>query len=224
MDKREILEKFDFFADADRARRQEIEEGAKAVSLSPGDFYFHEGDVCSSVALIGRGDVRVYKSGESGREITLYHVRSGETCFLTASCLLANIDYPASAVADIETDALLFSSSLFQGWLGDDNLVQNFIFKTLSLRISEVMSLIEEICFNKMDKRLSEYLLQRFKNDGSLVREIECTHEQIALELGSAREVISRILQELKRSGAIELARKKITLKDIDKLSAMIDT
>ncbi len=85
------------------------------------------------------------------------------------------------------------------------------------------MSLIEETCFNKMDRRLSEYLLQRFKNDGSPVWEIECTHEQIAMELGSAREVISRILQELKRSGAIELARKKITLKDMDKLRAMID-
>ncbi len=123
MDKREILEQFNFFTDADVARQLEIEEVAKAVSLSPGDFYFHEGDPCSGVAIIGRGDVRVYKSsGETGRE-TLYHVRSGETCFLTASCLLANIDYPASAVADIETDALIFPSTLFQRWLGDDNLV-----------------------------------------------------------------------------------------------------
>ncbi|MFQ5586614.1 MAG: Crp/Fnr family transcriptional regulator, partial [Thermodesulfobacteriota bacterium] len=218
MDKKDILKKYQFYNEAEPTQQEEYEQRGNIATLHAGDFYFHEGDSCRHVALIGEGDIRVYKSGASGREVTLYHVGSGETCTLTASCILANINYPATAVAESETVALLYPAAVFREWIITRKEIQSFVFQALASRMSTVMSLVEEITFNKMDCRVAEYLLHRFTKMGNQVSTIQSTHEQIASELGSAREVISRILQEFKRLGAIELARKQIIIKDIEKL------
>ncbi len=223
MSKTEILENFPFYAEAGRTSRQMLEDAASAVKLRPGDFYFFEGDSCHQIALLGSGSIRVYKQGASGREITLYHVGAGETCILTASCVLAGMTYPACAIAELETEAVVFPAATFRNWVARDERVRQFVFKTLASRMSTVMALVEEIAFNRLDSRLAHYLRQSFANEGRPVRVLHATHEKIAAELGSAREVISRLLKEFERTGAIKLTRGRITLNDAGSLQRYLE-
>ncbi|RMF61336.1 MAG: Crp/Fnr family transcriptional regulator [Calditrichaeota bacterium] len=221
MDKIEILKRYPFYTNTSAAFRRELEEAAVTAQLSQGQYYFHEGDACTQVALVGKGSIRVYKSGESGREITLYHVRSGETCILTASCVLAGMAYPAHGLVESDIEAAVFPAPRFRQWVAKREEVRQFVFETLAARMAEVMALVEEITFNKLDRRLVSYLLKRFANEGRPLKFLHLTHEQIAVELGSAREVISRILKDLERLGALELSRCRIGLKDEQKLRRM---
>ncbi|MFQ5674789.1 MAG: Crp/Fnr family transcriptional regulator [bacterium] len=214
MEKIEILKKYRFYTEANPGFQKELEQAASMAQLNAGDFYFLEGGTCTQIALLGKGSIRVYKQGESGRQITLYHVVSGETCILTASCLLSGMNYPASATAESDSTAVVFSAPTFRKWVAADEGIRQFVFETLAIRMANVMSLVEEIVFNRMDQRLAQYLQQRFANERRPLRIIQATHEQIASDLGTAREVISRLLKELERLGAIELTRGRISLGD----------
>jgi len=195
-----------------------MENASIAVKLKAGAPYFYEGDQCKQIALIGIGSVRVYKTGESGREITLYHVMPGETCVLSVSRFLGEKNYPANAIVESETEAVVIDSGFFRRCIDSKQEVRKFVFSTLAMRLTNVLSLLEEITFNRVDQRLSEYLLKNFTNGKRESRSINTTHEQIALELGTAREVISRFLKELERMGTIEISRGMIVLKDKKKL------
>ena len=212
MDTHDILAQFPFYHSLPARWQQRLAETAKTASLPVGAFYFHEGDACTQIALVGGGDIRVYKSGETGREITLYHVRAGGTCILTASCVLAGKRYPASASVERAAEAVLFPAAEFRQWVAESDQIRKFVFETLASRMSEVMALIEEITFRKMDTRLASFLLERFANNGRPLTTLHLTHEQIAIELGSAREVVSRLLKEFERRGAIAMTRGRLKL------------
>lgn len=214
MTKEEILKKFPFFQKAKPIFKDELLDLAMPASLTKGYFLFHEGDLCSQIALVGKGRIRVYKSAESGREITLYHVREGETCILSASCILSGMKYPAHAVAESEVTGIIFPAARFREWIATRESIRDFIFKTLATRMTHMMTLVEEITFNKMEQRLGDYLIRRFENEGRPLRVLNLTHEQIATDLGSARKVVSRLLKDFERQGVIQLARGKIVLQD----------
>ncbi len=162
--------------------------------------------------------MRVYKTGETGRQITLYHVLPGETCILTASCVLGERGYPANAVVVSDIEAAVLDAGFFRLCIDTVPGVRKFVFTTFAKRMTEVLTLLEEITFDRMENRLSEYLNNKFLNSDNRQSAIQITHEQIAADLGTAREVISRLLKELERVGAIELLRGKITLLDPEKL------
>ena len=210
----EILSCYQFYRGADPVFRRELENASVAVKLPPGTDYFREGGQCRQVALIGRGSVRVFKKGETGREITLYYVLPGETCILSASCMLGESRYPANAVIEEETEAVVLDAGFFRGAVSSREDVRRFVFDSLSRRLTDVLALLEEISFGRMDRRLADFLLRKFAEEGGEGRVISITHEQIAAELGTAREVVSRLLKELERSGAVGLSRGRITLRD----------
>lgn len=213
MGKDQILKKFSFFTDSPREFQDELREAAMPVTLPAGAFYVQEGDMCSSLALVGSGVIRVMKIAESGREITLYNVYGGEVCLLNVACLLSGIPSPASARVEEEVSALAISDAQFRRWMSTHEPMREYIFSVVASRFAAVTSLIEEVAFKKMDQRLSAYLHQRFQHDGK-AREITITHEQIAADLGTAREVVSRLLKELERRDAIGLSRGRIHLKN----------
>lgn len=124
------------------------------------------------------------------------------------------MNYPASAIAEADSDAVVFPAAIFRKWIDSYESIRQLIFETLAFRMSTVMALVEEIVFNRMDHRLAQYLQQKFANGGRPLNTIHITHDQIASELGSAREVISRLLKELERLGALELTRGRISLKN----------
>ena len=210
----DILNQYRFYTEADLTAKKEFESHCQFVQLKEGDYVFSEGDTCHQIALIGQGRVRVFKTNISGREITLYNVQPEETCILTSICLFTQKVYPATARAEIDTEAVLFPASNFRQWFNQYESVRQLIFQTMAKRTTQMMLLLEEITFRKMDQRLAGYLLQKFTGGDLPLIEIQSTHEDIATELITAREVVSRLLKDLERSGAIQLARGRIRLVD----------
>ena len=182
----------------DAGRRQRV-PAAKQI--------YAEGDSCSAIAFVLSGEVRVYKVGQTGREITLYEIGPGETCILNASCILSGQNYPANAVTSTATELLLIPSEAFRRMVGAHEEIRDFVFTLLSRRLSGVMELVEEVAFGRMDERLRDYLVERSADD-----RLEATHQKIANDLGTSREVVSRILKEFERQGIVRLSRNEIAL------------
>ncbi len=211
---KDILSRFSFYQHAPEKWQQAFVKNGIYREGATGDTFFHEGDACAFIAFLGSGSIRVYKIGDIGRQITLYHVLPGESCVLNMTCTLAQIPYPANAQVEQDARMVLFPARQFREWVGRVDSLREFAFSLLAHRMTQMMTLLEEISFKKMDVRLAEFLARQFDNQGRPLRVLHLTHEQIAAELGTAREVITRLLHEFQRIGAIELARGRILLKE----------
>ncbi len=196
--------------------RSALLAGARLVTLPPGSAAFRSGGACNNYLLVLSGSVRVQMVSETGREIVLYRVEDGESCILTTSCLLAREDYPAEAVSETEVKAAILPAASFQVLLARSPVFREFVFSTFGRRISDLLMLIEEIAFRRVDVRLSRFLLERMDRSGVL----ECTHQELAVELGSAREVISRQLKEFERRAWVSLHRGRVRVLNAGALRA----
>lgn len=214
MTKIDIFNQYQFYNEAERSLQEQLVQTAHKVDLAPGRFFFHEGDICTQVVLVGKGDIRVFKTAESGREITLYHVQAGDICLLTSLTLVTEQAYPASAQVMLPAEVLLFPASTFRKWITAHQVIRQLAFKTIMHRIVDMMVLIDEIMSRKIDHRLAEFLLNHCAFDQDQVMTLHLTHEQIATELNSVREVISRTLKKFERQGIIKLSRSCIQLLD----------
>ena len=221
MDKESILNLYPFYRESPTQLQRQIAQITQEAQLPVGTEYYREGESCTRLALIGEGRVRVYKASSSGRQITLYHVGPGESCILTASCALTGLNYPATAVVegDRPLEALVFPADSFRAWVAQYDDIRNFVFQLMSDRLTSMMMLVEEVAFGKMDRRLAAFLVRRVQMENPSGNSLTMTHDQIASELGSAREVISRILKDFERHGILEVSRGKINLLNIKKLS-----
>jgi CRP/FNR family transcriptional regulator len=207
MNRHDFLRSFPVFKNASDVVVQDLLDASRHVSFPAGAQIYQEGDACSGIAFVLSGEIRVYKIGESGREITLYGIGPGETCILNASCILSGRSYPAYADALSETGVLLVPAEVFRRLVSEDESVRTFVFTLLSQRLSGVMELVEEVAFRRMDERLTEYLIEKSENG-----RLESTHQRIANDIGTSREVVSRLLKDMERSGKISLSRNAITL------------
>jgi len=214
MDAYGVLRQFKLFLDAGPDTRREMSAAGRTTNLPSGATYIHEGVHADVVALVGAGYIRVFKTSETGREITLYGVGPGEFCMLNVLCVLTGTPSPASARVEEPVEAVAFRGDDFRRWIGTDHAVRSAVFALMAKCVSETMALVEEIAFKKMDVRLAQFLRTRLPAAGPGRVALATTHEMIASELGSAREVISRLLKEFERQGAIELGRGRITLAD----------
>ena len=208
----EILRSFDFYQRAAPERRVEYAAGATVASLPDGATFYREGDMCASIALVGRGDIRVFREASGGREITLYHVRGGEPCLINMLSVFLARPAAASAVVEAATDAVIVPAATVRHWLAADERIRAYIFETMAARLTDVMTLTVEISVSRMDARLASLLIRLadFQPD----RTIRLTHDELAAELGTAREVVSRLLKEFERTGAVRLARGQVTVVD----------
>lgn len=176
-------------------------------SIEPDTAIYWEGDSCTHIALILSGEIRVYKTSDGGREITLYEIEPGETCILNASCIISNTNYPANAVALSPLEVLLIPAWYFRELMENTQSIQHFIFNLLSQRLASVMTLLEEVVFNRMDERLQDYLIE--KSENSLLK---ASHQTIANDLGTSREVVSRLLKDMERKGQIIMSRNSVEI------------
>ncbi|QQE79219.1 Crp/Fnr family transcriptional regulator [Alicyclobacillus sp. SO9] len=167
------------------------------------------GDICESVVLVLRGQIRVYQVSNSGRELTLYRVGPGESCVLMLSSVLAEQSYPAVAAAETDVTAVTVPVAMFREWMQKSTGVQRFVYDTLYHRLTNVMVLVHEVTFGKMDVRIACYLLEHTSAENI---ELTVRHEDIALELGTAREVVTRILHTLERDSLIATGKGRITV------------
>jgi CRP/FNR family transcriptional regulator len=152
------------------------------------------------------GSIRVVKLAANGRELPLYKVLPGESCIITSSCLLGRTDYNARGVAECETTLMLLPRALFDQLL-DVPVFRDFVFHLFGERIAELMQLVEEVAFHKLDQRLANLLLGKG-------RQLHTTHQQLADELGSVREMVSRLLKVFADQGLVRLGREQIEILD----------
>lgn len=185
----------------------------KTMKVPGGTVLFRDGDACQGYVFVLNGSVRVQKMDSEGREIVLYRVEDGQTCMLTTSCLLGGKVYPAEGVAEEDTELALIPANRFDELLADSTF-RKFTLGMISDRVADLMALIEDVAFGRMDARLIRRLMEL--DDGT--HKLKLTHQQLATELGTAREVISRILKDFERRGHVVLGRGEITLTDLDAL------
>ena len=197
-------------ASADREVKAQFLKYASVKQIPAGEFICWEGDVCAHLAIVMSGIARVYKIGESGREITLYRIEAAGSCILTASCILSQVRFPALAVVEKEVRAALIPAHILRDWIGRYDLWRAYIFALMSKRLADVITTVEEIAFRRVDVRLAEFLARV----GQEQKPIAITHQEIAYELGTAREVVSRILKDLERENMISLSRGSITIQN----------
>jgi CRP/FNR family transcriptional regulator len=197
-------------AEIDAASAGGILERAREVSLPSQSAVFHQGDRCIHYLLVLEGVVKVLMRALNGREIVLYRLGAGDSCVLTTSCLFGNTRYPAEGVTETAVTALAIPADVFQRALQESAAFREFVFQSFTDHLASVISLVEEVAFGRLDSRLARQLLEHCGPD--LV--VRTTHQVLATELGSAREVISRLLKELEVQGRLELQRGSIRILD----------
>lgn len=185
-------------------------EAIQEISLPAGSITFHQGDSCTNYLLVVNGSIKVIARNPAGREIVLYRVKPGGSCVLTTSCLLSGTHYPAEGIAETEIRALTLPVKTFNEGLARSTAFRKFVFDSYGQRLTEVIALVEAISFGHINQRLARYLCEH-NND---MNTLNVTHQELATELGSAREVISRQLKEFERQGWLEQQRGKIRLVD----------
>ena len=185
------------------------------------DFNLHSADSeCLGVLVIKSGGLRVYILSEDGREVTLYRLAAGDVCVLSASCVLNSITFDVHIDAEVDTDTYLINIGTFSKLSRQNVYVENFAYKNTIERFSDVMWAIEQILFMSIDKRLAIFLLDEMSKTSSF--ELHITQEQIAKYIGSAREVVSRMLKVFQADGILEQTRGSIHILNKEKLRSIL--
>lgn len=179
---------------------------ARWLQVPAGTIVFDDHQACEGFPFVVDGSVRVIKASSSGRELPLYRVAVGETCVISSSCLLAAEEYNARGVAESDTLLMVLPKPAFDAMLADETF-RGFVFHLFAERIAGLMQLVEEIAFHKLDQRLAAVLLGKG-------RVLHLTHQQLADELGSVREIVSRLLKGFAAQGLVQLGREQIEILD----------
>lgn len=202
------IEQFPGLAQLDQQIRRVLVEQSRIAALPEGTVIFGPGKAPENLLLLLEGTVRVQQVADSGREIVLYRVQAGESCVLTTACLLAYEDYSAEGLAETNISAVAIPRSVFDDLISRSGIFRRFVFTAYSRRITDLFMVIEEVAFRRVDIRLAQKLIELAGNSEI----IHLTHHQLATELGTAREVVSRQLQEFQRRGWISATRGEVRL------------
>ena len=216
----QIYQALPFLRSASAEFLDEFRQHAQLLQVPSGKTLYWEGDRCAALPVALSGQFRVFKIGENGNEITLYRFGKGESCILTTSCIFSQGEFPAVAKVEIAGEVLLIPEQTVRVWMLKYPEWQKYLCALFSKRLSDTIATIEEITFKRMDVRVIRLLLEKyFQNEN---KDIRLTHQQLAFELGTAREVISRILKDLEMRRAIDLSRGHIKITDPQLLQSML--
>lgn len=185
-----------------------LREAAEIV-VPAGACVFSQGQRADKYLVVTEGSVRVFARSSEGREVVLYRVEAGEMCTLTTCCMLSRSKYPAEAVTETEVRAKLLGREPFERALNESDDFRKFVFSSFSARLADIMQRMEQLVLDSVQLRLVRCLLRRAEAGGSTV---QATHEQLALDIGTAREVVSRHLKGLEQEGLISMQRGSIRL------------
>jgi CRP/FNR family transcriptional regulator len=192
---------------------------SQIVRMPEGSVIFGPGKSPENMLLLLEGTVRVQQLAENGREVVLYRVTAGESCVMTTACMLAYEDYSAEGIAETDVVAAAVPRAVFDELVATSKDFRTFVFTAYSRRMTDLFHVIEDIAFRRMDIRLAQKIAERA--EGGTVR---ATHAQLAAELGTAREVISRQLAEFQRRGWVDLGRGTVTILDADALEQLAES
>ena len=203
---REVRELYPALAGLDDATLGSVLEHAQVVSVPAGTSLFGEGSPCRQFPLVLEGSIRVAKASE-GRELQLYRVTPGESCVLTGGCLVGGRDYPATGVVERDARLVVLPKPVFDQLLGSHAPFRQYVFSLFAERLTDLMALVEAVAFHKLDRRLAAALLGRG-------RVVALTHQQLADELGSVREIVTRVLRGFADQGWVQSTRGAVEVLD----------
>ena len=206
-----IQQHFPFFKEPELV--DAIANVAKEVSVKEGDSIIKVGEFIKSTPLITKGLLKIVRQDDDGHEILLYYLDGGNTCVMTVTCCMKQEKSKIKAIAEIDTHLLLIPFHYMDEWMRNFRSWRNFILQTYSARFEEMLSTLDSIAFESLDTRLLRYLTDREQALGT--HEFNITHQQIAQELNSSREAVSRLLKKLENSGHIQLGRNRIKILNI---------
>jgi CRP/FNR family transcriptional regulator len=193
----------------ERETVEAILEIGKLKKLRADDWMVDIGDPIVYMPLLLKGQLRILREDEEGHELLLYYIRPGETCAMSLTCCSGNAVSNVRAVAEEDSELLLLPIQIIDEWTTKYPSFKSFILKTYQKRFEELLNTIDSIAFHNLDDRLSHLLKQKSEKEGS---ELKTTHQELANQLNSSREVISRLLKQMERKGKIQMGRNKITL------------
>lgn len=201
------------------AQQIRLSEAARPRAFSAGEL-IHNGDAdCVGLLLVKSGRLRVFILSEDGREITLYRLLPGEICLFSASCMMPQIAFAVTVTAEAPSEVLVLPPDVYKAVMAESAPLANFTNELIAARFSDVMWLIEQILWKSFDRRLAAFLLAEAKLEHSAT--LHLTHEAIANHMGTAREVVTRMLRYFQGEGWVKLARGTLQLTDEPSLRAL---
>lgn len=211
------IDRFTGLSKVSESDQQLLLDQSQVLSVPKDTKIFGPGKKPDNLLLLLEGVVRVQQLSEKGREIVLYRVRSGESCVLTTACLLAVENYSAEGIAESDVMAVAIPSTVFDQLITHSISFRSFVFHAYGSRITELFQIIEDVAFQRIDIRLAERVLELAQGKD----QVAVTHKQLAVELGTAREVISRQLSEFQRREWVDQSRGLIRLLDVGSLERL---
>jgi CRP/FNR family transcriptional regulator len=209
-----LLERYPLLRELAPARFSELFEHSSLMRLPAGTVIFDENQPCQGFPLLLSGSVRVIKSSANGRELQLYRVGEGESCILTSSCLLGHSNYRARGIVEQDVEMIVLPPASFHTLMADCQPFRDYIFSLFAERLTDLMELVSAVAFQKLDQRLAALLLSRSSP-------LHLTHQVVADELGSAREMVSRLLKGFADQGWVKLGREQIEVVDRNALERL---
>jgi len=210
-----LLGLYPALANLPEARLERLLHPQALIRLPAGANVFSERQPCAGFPLLLDGSIKVVKQASSGRELLLYRVTPGGSCIISSSCLLGHTDYNARGIAETPLTLLALPVGEFGRLLIEHAPFRDFVFHLFSERIGELMQLVEEVAFARLDQRLAKLILARQADT------LNITHQQLADELGSVREIVSRLLKGFAAQGLVSLGREQLTVLDRDGLQRL---
>jgi CRP/FNR family transcriptional regulator len=187
---------------------QEIREKGVRKIFGANEPLIREGQFISSFPLIIKGMIRISRTNDDGNELLLYYLKENEVCAMSLTCCMTNLTSNVMAVAEEETEAMMLPVSLLDKWMLEYPSWRQFVMQTFQSRFRELIETIDSIAFLKLDERLVKYFIDRYQKSGNPT--FSGTHQELALQLNTSREVVSRLLKKLEKDGKIGLSRNFI--------------
>lgn len=216
-----ISEFFPFWKELTSKQQQMLTDSAGNREVKKGTVVYNGSSDCLGLLLVSSGQLRAYILSEEGREITIYRLFDRDTCMFSASCMLQNLQFDLTIEAEKDSSLWVIPPDVFQTLMNESLPVSNFVNQVIAGRFSEVMWLIEQILWKSFDKRLAAFLLEESNIEESDT--IKMTHEKIANHLGTAREVVTRMLRYFQNENILSLSRGTIEILDRKRLLAMAE-
>jgi CRP/FNR family transcriptional regulator, anaerobic regulatory protein len=218
MDNLTWLESFPPLLALETNARETLTKFARIVEAPIGTIGYNEGGACGAYVMRLAGQSRVYKMSSSGREILLYRVAAGETCVITTTCLLGHSNYPASTIVEEAITDVIIPSAAFNQLMIDSAIFRTFVMTNYGALITDLIMLLDEVAFHSLDARLAKLLLDAGTST------ISRTHQLMADELGTAREVVSRQLKRFEQKGWVQLGRGHVEISNRSQLAVMANS
>lgn len=219
--KHEDIKSLIFLEDLTSEEKELLFSSAFEITYNPDKILVEDGSICQNIYFVIDGLIRIYKLTPDGRELTLYRIGPGEMCLFTMGCIMEQEAFKAIAKIEKKTRLLAVPGDVFKSIMTQNITFQNFMFKKVLTALTELMVLIEEVTFHSINKRVASFLLHESSLHNS--KHLKTTHEAMAQELGTAREVISRMLKEFEKNDLVSLSRGKITLINEKKLKVIAE-